>query len=38
LSPLWDAENFVLTRHATTDDRDLYLPKILDLVLQTRRG
>jgi phosphoglycerate dehydrogenase-like enzyme len=31
-SPLWHADNLVLTPHVTSDDLDEYLPKTLDLV------
>lgn len=31
-SPLWHAENVVLTPHVTSDDLDGYLPKTFDLV------
>ena len=31
-SPLWHADNLVLTPHVTSDDLDLYLPKTFDLV------
>jgi phosphoglycerate dehydrogenase-like enzyme len=31
-SPLWHADNVVLTPHVTSDDLDGYLPKTLDLV------
>jgi phosphoglycerate dehydrogenase-like enzyme len=31
-SPLWQAENVVLTPHVTSDDLDGYLPKTFDLV------
>ncbi len=31
-SPLWHADNVVLTPHVTSDDRDEYLPKTFDLV------
>jgi phosphoglycerate dehydrogenase-like enzyme len=31
-SPLWLAENVILTPHVTSDDLDEYLPKTLDLV------
>jgi phosphoglycerate dehydrogenase-like enzyme len=31
-SPLWHAENVVLTPHVTSDDLDDYLPKTFDLV------
>jgi len=31
-SPLWQADNVVLTPHVTSDDLDEYMPKTLDLV------
>ena len=31
-SPLWHADNVVLTPHVTSDDRDEYLPMTLDMV------
>ena len=31
-SPLWHAENLILTPHVTSDDLDEYMPKTLDLV------
>jgi phosphoglycerate dehydrogenase-like enzyme len=31
-SPLWHADNVVLTPHVTSDDLDGYLPKTFDLV------
>ena len=31
-SPLWQAENLILTPHVTSDDLDSYLPKTYDLV------
>ena len=31
-SPLWHADNLLLTQHVTADDLDDYLPKTLDLV------
>jgi phosphoglycerate dehydrogenase-like enzyme len=31
-SPLWKAENLILTPHVTSDDLDEYMPKTLDLV------
>jgi phosphoglycerate dehydrogenase-like enzyme len=31
-SPLWHADNVVLTQHVTSDDLDEYLPKTYDLV------
>jgi len=31
-SPLWQADNLILTQHVTSDDLDEYLPKTLDLV------
>jgi phosphoglycerate dehydrogenase-like enzyme len=33
-SPLWHAENVVLTPHVTSDDLDEYLPKTFDLVFE----
>ena len=41
-SPLWHAENVLLTPHVTSDDLDEYLPKTFDLVFanaaRLRRG
>ena len=41
-SPLWHADNLMLTPHVTSDDLDCYLPKTLDLVFanaaRLRRG
>jgi glyoxylate/hydroxypyruvate reductase A len=31
-SPLWHADNVVLTPHVTSDDLDEYLPRTFDLV------
>jgi len=31
-SPLWHAENVILTPHVTSDDLDRYLPRTIDLV------
>jgi phosphoglycerate dehydrogenase-like enzyme len=31
-SPLWQADNLILTPHVTSDDLDLYLPKTYDLI------
>lgn len=33
-SPLWQAENVILTPHVTSDDLDSYLPKTYDLVFE----
>ena len=33
-SPLWATPNLVITPHCSSDDRDLYTPKTLDLVLR----
>ena len=32
-SPLWTTPNLIITPHCSSDDRDLYTPKTLDLVL-----
>jgi phosphoglycerate dehydrogenase-like enzyme len=36
-SPLWSAPNVILTPHCSSDDRELYTPKTLDLVFDNLR-
>jgi len=36
-SPLWHADNLLLTPHVTSDDPDEYLPKTFDLVFENVR-
>jgi phosphoglycerate dehydrogenase-like enzyme len=36
-SPLWHADNLLLTPHVTSDDPDEYLPKTFDLVFENLR-
>jgi phosphoglycerate dehydrogenase-like enzyme len=33
-SPLWRTPNLIITPHCSSDDRELYTPKTLDLVFK----